>query len=392
MAKSNLMAASNQWATRPADERFWNLKDLHAFLTDERDLSRQKNLPTHQLRAVANGSELMLQGPAGNDARLSNWSFQQLCTMTQSPASFLRQLPTPLVSEILNQRLPAAGDDRQSSLLIRRNGDMLVRALTTPEYGRIWDLDVVKELLPALDRGWRTPPARPVGDDPRARPATIDDILPDQGNFGLSVKVGDKIGPAGVYHGDRDMFVFLVNPERVVNDGVGGLMRGVFVWNSEVGKGAFHVRYFYLENVCGNHICWGASGVKDIKVIHRHGSIKGFGQKMARQIMTYANASVTEEENMIKAARSYELGDSQTDVVNRLYGMKPLALSKLVIEEAYQTAVEWEHTAKAPPTSAWGFSHGLTRYSQKYQNADERNRLDRAAGKILQLAAGGRAY
>jgi hypothetical protein len=29
------------------------------------------------------------------------------------------------------------------------------------------------------------------------------DILSNQGNFGLSVKVGDMIAPAGVYAGDR---------------------------------------------------------------------------------------------------------------------------------------------------------------------------------------------
>ena len=48
--------------------------------------------------------------------------------------------------------------------------------------------------------------------------------------------------------------MFLVNPNRILDDGNKGLMRGVFLWNSEVGKGAFKMKSFYLENVCGNHI------------------------------------------------------------------------------------------------------------------------------------------
>ncbi|MEJ7663389.1 MAG: hypothetical protein WKG07_29515 [Hymenobacter sp.] len=135
-----------------------------------------------------------------------------------------------------------------------------VRSLPSA-YSRLWNADVVDGLVPALDWGWRVPPARPAVDDPRARPATVEDILLGQESFGLSVKVGDMLAPAGVYAGDRDMFIFLVNPNRVIDDGMKGLMRGVFVWNSEVGAGAFKVRTFYLENVCGNHIVWSASGV-----------------------------------------------------------------------------------------------------------------------------------
>ena len=44
------------------------------------------------------------------------------------------------------------------------------------------------------------------------------------------------IAPAGIYASDHDMFAFLVNEEYRIDDGSdGGLARGFFVQNSEVG-------------------------------------------------------------------------------------------------------------------------------------------------------------
>lgn len=390
----NLMSAHNQWANRPADERFWNLADLKEFLDGEKPLTRAQKVGVNKLRAVDLGGDVCLQGEKGNPAQLTNWSFQQLSTMCKAPASYLRTLPADLAVQNLNHGLKAIGSDgaRECGVMFRSNGNLLIRSVTGEDYGRIWNLDLVNRLDVATQHGWITPPARPCVDDPRARKATPADILPNQGNFGLSVKVGDMIAPAGVYCGDRDMFVFLVNPDRVIDDGSGGLMRGVFIWNSEVGAGAFKIRTFYLENVCGNHICWGASGVTDIKIIHKEGAIRKWGQKMVAQLKEYSDMSVSEEALMVKRARTFVLGQDREKVVDFLFERKALGLSRVNIEGAYDMAEKWEHTAKAPPTTAWGFVHGLTRYSQDRPYADERHNLDKIGGRILKLAAGGKSY
>src|SRR4051794_1680780 len=129
------------------------------------------------------------------------------------------------------------------------------------------------------------PPARPFRDDPRARPATPADIVPGQDAFGLAVKVGDIIAPAGCYASDRDAFIFMVNPERVIDvDGSGGLMRGFFLYNSEVGAGAFRVQAFYLEAVCSNHICWGAKGLHTFRLVHKGDNFRDFGHRLSREL------------------------------------------------------------------------------------------------------------
>jgi hypothetical protein len=73
-------------------------------------------------------------------------------------------------------------------------------------------------------------------------------------------------------------------------------------------------------------------------------------------------------------------------------GIKSVGLTRGEIMEAYEFAERWEHVAKSAPTTAWGFVHGLTRLSQREPHADQRNRMDRAGGKVLALAAGGRAF
>jgi hypothetical protein len=389
---TNLMAAHSQWASRPADERFWNLDDLRAALSDVRDRSFERTQKARAVRAEAvqmpgyDSPDLCLRGSRG-PISLTHWSFNQLARYADAPADYLRRLPVPLAAECLNTGLARYdGDDVQ--LLLHKNGepDWTVRSLTTA-YSRLWNVDVINALVPATERGWIVPPARPAVDDPRARPATTSDIVPGQDGFGLAVKPGDLIAPAGVYASDRDMFVFLVHPERIVDtSGSGGLMRGVFVWNSEVGAGAFKVQTFLLEAVCGNHIVWGASDVQILRIVHKGDNFRDIGWKLSSQLGKFAEADTSAERLMIQRSRNHVLGKDRPETVETLFNQKALGLSKTIIEAAYSVAERFEHTAQAPPTTAWGFAHGLTRFSQSTPYADERAKLDAAAGRLLALA------
>lgn len=393
----NLYEASAQWANRPADERFWSLEDLAETLSEERRQTREQEMRYAEIKVEADKDEVVLVGPKGNPARFNHFSFQQICTTVGAPAEYLRRLPPHMVADNLNYGLAqrARGEDGASescNLLLRSNGFLTLRALTAPTYARLWNEPLVRAIVGAREYGWITPPARPSPfADGRTRPATSADILPNQGSFGLSVRVGDLIAPAGVYCGDRDMFIFLVNPDRIVDDGGKGLMRGVFIANSEVGAGvAYKIKTFYLENVCGNHICWGVSEIKEVKIVHRHGAIRDWGYQLNRALSGFANADTGRETAMIGAAKRFELGKDFEETSDFLFNRKALGLSRKDIEASFRTAKAWEHTANAAPTTAWGFVHGLTRYSQDAAYASERNGLDAAGGKILALAYNGK--
>lgn len=391
---TNLLGAHRQWASRPVDERFWGLDDMSLALHNTEVRSNERKVPVKQVRATSyvdetGKADLVLYGSA-KPVTLTHWSMGQLSTYAGAPASYLRSLPPALAAQCLNNGLEKYdGEDVQ--LLLHRNGepgskDYTLRAMTT-QYSRLWNTQILNALKPALDRGWMVPPARPCFNfsDPRARPATAEDIVPGQDSFGLSVRVGDMIAPAGCYAGDRDMFIFLVNPTRVIEVNSGdSLMRGVFIWNSEVGAGAFKVKSFYLESVCGNHIVWGAKDVRTFRLVHKGNNFHNIGGKLGNQLAKFGDRDTAEERNMLNAARNYVLGSNREEVVETVG--RHTTLSQKVIDATYTVAIEYEHTAKAAPTTAWGMAHALTRYSQATPYADERSKLDTAAGELLQIA------
>jgi hypothetical protein len=144
---------------------------------------------------------------------------------------------------------------------------------------------------------------------------------------------------------------------------------------------------FLYDAVCGNHIVWGAKEVNEIRVRHiGHADHKAFSGIRA-ELIGYANSSVSDLEAKIKAARAFEFeGVSKDDVVDSIVAFatkSKIALSQKVIGDAYDVAEE--RGRYGSPRSAWAIANGLTEVSQKCEYTDERVKVDRAAGKILEL-------
>ena len=390
---TNLMQAHNQWATRPNDERFFNLKDMGEAMLDVKTRGRERTAPTNAMLATthtypdSDSPDLVLTGSNGVPVALTHWSGGQLCQYVGAPANYIRSLPPELAAQNINHGLKERKDET-ASLLINRNTNhtLTLRSLTTEHYARWWNVDIISHLRVATDNGWMVPPARPVRHDPRARPATLDDIVPGQDAFGLSVKVGDMIAPAGCYASDRDMFVFMVNPKRVIDLDGDSLMRGFFLENSEVGAKAFKLTCFYLEAVCGNHICWKSKHIKDFRKVHKGDNFRDFTYQLGGHLRQLTDANTSEETKMISAAKNHVLGKNKEEVVEIIYNNKTIGLTKATVETIYEGAERWEHTAKAAPNTTWGFVHSATRYSQTLPYADERAKIDSSAGKMLQMA------
>ena len=236
-----LFKASNQWATRPSDERFSSLEDLYQRCNEFRVTAKQKTVDFGDLRVNADKGEVVMTGRANMPARFTHWAFGQLCAKIGAPGSYIRELPATLAAQNINHGLAKghfleSGEEREASLLLHRNDDqVMLSAITSPKYTRIWNSQVVKEAMDLKEFGWRVPPARPTfGGSVGARPATEADVLQHKGGgFGLSVNVGDMIAPAGLYASDHDLFIFMVNENLRIKDGTPeGLSRGFFIENS----------------------------------------------------------------------------------------------------------------------------------------------------------------
>ena len=265
-----LFKASNQWATRPNDERFSSLPELHTAVSTYRESARLAVIPFDSLRTEARQGEVMLVGKSDVPARLTHWTFGQLATSIGAPATYLRELPATLAAQNLNHGLAKTTDRTERQVLFHQNGDLLTRSITSDKYTRIWNSEITRRRLTLPEQGWQVPPARPArAGQPGTRPATLDDVLRGAG-FGLSVSVGDDIAPAGLYASDHDMFVFMVNNDKRISEpgNPDGLARGFFVSNSEVGAASFVLTRFLYRHVCGNHIVWGASQVSEVRIKH----------------------------------------------------------------------------------------------------------------------------
>lgn len=378
----DLMEASNQWAKRPADERFWTLAEAEAAAQHHRDNAMERDADWRDLNVKPQGSEMLLTNGRGQ-ALLTHYAFGQVSARVGAPADYLRTLPVDMAASALNHGLANKDSERTAAsvLLDCGNPEMsTVRAITSDRYSRIWNADVFRRLRNLPDDGWRVPPARPAfPDQPGARPATLADVLEDSdGGFGLSINVGDMIAPAGLYCSDRDMFAFMVNERFRVTD---GLARGFYAANSEVGDGSFRLVCFLYNHVCGNHIIWGASDVKEVRIIHR-GDAANKWQVLVRALANYANASRADDIIRIEHAKSVILGATKDEVLDAVFGMRELGLSRKAIDAAYDAAETFTGETWNP-RSAWGMAQGMTLISQQQTYASDRVKMDVAAGKLL---------
>ncbi len=381
---SNLMQASKQWATRPADERFWTLGDMLAQCRYYRDSAAQSTVAYRTLHVQERDDQLAIVGPQGNVATMTHYAFGQLANRVGAPADYLRKLPAPIAAANLNAGLDVM--EGEGNMLLHRNGGLVARCITSDKYSRIWNAEIVERMMPLADSGWRVPPARPAhADQPGCRKATEADVLEVRFGGGIPINVGDMIAPAGLYASDHDMFAFMVNENRRIDDGTEhGLSRGFFISNSEVGAAALKVTKFLYASVCGNHIVWDASAVSELRIVHRGSADHRFTRELRAELREYADASAAEDESRIHAAQHCMLGGSKEEVLDLLFGKK--IAPRKTLEAAWDYAEEQADIHQCIQRSAWGFAQGMTRLSQDTEYAGERNRLDRAAGRVLQLA------
>jgi RNAse (barnase) inhibitor barstar len=367
------MTASHQWSTRPYDERFAGTKQ-YGPVTEAKLAARMhrrnskaivvanRELSAHPVEGDDHGIVLMR---GDNVAVPTNWAWGQLCQRAGAPASYLRDLPSPLAADNLNWGLHYKRDVESMGILLRSNGQgPLVTAATGKDYGRIWDDDVLEAIEQRFGDG-----------------RSGDFRVP--GEFGKRVEITKE--NTTVYASDRDMFVFLADEERRIDvpnrrDGKSGSMaRGFFVGNSEVGAATLSIDTFLFDYVCCNRIVWGASDVARIRIRHTSGAPYRFVEEVAPALEEYAASSTKTMLDTIKNAKQKSLGEK--DKVMEFLS-KRFTRSQAV---AFNTAHEQEEGR--PIETLWDAVTGATAYAKTIQFQDARVDLERKAGALLDLVA-----
>lgn len=388
-----LYEASNQWAKRPIDETYWGLTDALVAAREMKNLSVERTVNYQDLKVIASSdSEIEVIRTEGNGAVPTYSATQQLCARAKVPYSLISRQPGNLASDNLNWGLRKNRNDMNDHavlLLYKAKNRLMLRAMTSQVYNRLWNSDFLELLIKKLEIDWVVPPARPSAkrvNDPRIRPATPEDVLSLTGI--MSVQVGDLIGPAGVYVSDKDMFIFMWN-KNPIGGPSGPLHKFIMCWNNEIGTGSWGATFGYADHVCGNHIIWGAEGVREIRVRHvgKQSYIGGIS-KLRMELKEYDDESSSGAESKLKKAASYELGGTMEETVQKLMeyvGKKRIKnITQPRLEAAYEHAEQVGRYGS--PNTPWAISSALTELSQESEHADTRARLDQAAGKILDIA------
>lgn len=356
----NSMVLNSQWSTRPMDQRFLSLDELHAAVVGRRKESEVIDvaIDAMQVAPTDDGSALTLRDRDGKGGLLNHWSFSQLCQRAKAPAGYLRSLPASLAAIPLQWSMEtheAASDEGNDGKLLLQAGQD-VNAITSPTYGRIWDADVTAACRRAIDPTvWKVPAASYAASDPK-RATTL-------------------------YASDRDVFIFLVSENTIDADGE-SINRGFYVWNSEVGSSAFGIATFTYDRICDNRIIWGQANFSELRIRHTSGGPHRFAVQAAPQLRAYANAGTAEAVATIRKAKATEVAKDKAGVAAWL---KSKGFTSAVAAKAYKAAESDPRGYN--PRSVWGLVQGLTDVAHDIGHTDDRVSLESSAGRLLESLA-----
>ena len=279
-------------------------------------------------------------------------------TLAAAPPKYLRTLPAAIASDAINYGLRRQRRE-QHQLLVDRDEPWTVHAVTSPRYARVHHDELAGRVLDLMTQhpAWSLP------------------LGYKDGVFGA-----ERV-PSGAYLGDRDMFLFLVDGNRDLDDPTdrthAGLFRGFILRNSDVGAAALTLDVFLFRLVCGNHIIWGFQHVAGFRRRHVGASIQDAWTTSLDGMRAALDADTANDRTLLLRATSQELGSTRDAVLDTV--VRRLDLSQKQAGEAYTLAEAHETN----PRSVWGYVQGLTRLSQRTPWQDGRYVLDRAASRLL---------
>jgi len=373
MTTTTLKQAARQWAVRPDDERFTSLPAMLDFASNQRANSRSLSLSSKAIEAQPveddNGrmTGLAIVGPGDAPALPTHFAFGQVAARAKAPAGYLRALPSDLAADCINHGLRGRGYDDIGALIRLKDGQVPeLGALTGPNYGRVWNADIIAALIDRFGDGvtgdWTVPGVR----NERLDEITKENTL--------------------LFASDRDMFVFLADEKNKLtipnrrNGQPGSLSRGFFVWNSEVGSTSLGICTFYYDHVCNNRWVMGAQGIEQIRIRHTASAPDKFIDEVTPAIAAYRDSSAAGIEEQFRMAQAKRIGDEK-EVENFL-------TKKHRFSVAQAKAINLAHIAEEgrPIESLWDAGTGITAYAKGIKHQDARVEIERAAGRVLTLA------
>jgi hypothetical protein len=367
---------SSEWFSRPDDERYLSLSDLFAAVRRRAERSRSRTAESAAIRVEANRDDaerlaLLVQG---EDVPLvpTHWSFGQLASLVGAPATYLRQLPAALAGINLQHGLISHRAEQIKTLEVE-DGRVELRAVTGPDYGRIYDHELVAAVQKIAGNG--------TGDTRWKVPGVLDWST---GIYNPRVDITQDT--TTLYASDRDVFLFLVDDLNPIEagrlaDGSPDLyFRGFYCWNSEVGAKTLGIASFYLRAVCQNRNLWGIEDFQEITIRHSKFAASRFAHEAAPALTRFANSSPMPFVNGIKAARERIVARTDED---RTDFLRKRGFGKAETAKIIDTVLTEEGRK---PESIFDFVQGITAVARDKPHQDARLDMETKAKKLLDRA------
>lgn len=364
-------SVSSQWFARPDDQRFLSLEALMASVRARADRSLANTYSTRALRVSSDNDwskdSLRIVTPDGVAAP-THWSFGQLCSRVGAPAGFLRELQ--LAPAVLQERLLRSNAEEVKILrTIDPEGNEVaeLRAVTGPEYGRVWDWEVVEAVQNIASRGeWKVP-------------GVIN------WNTGVYDPNPDYVSKESttLYASDRDVFIFLVRDQYPIEVGklASGepdyLFPGFIVSNSETGSRSLCIETMYLRGVCMNRNLWGCENKQSLRMRHSKGLPSRFAAEAMPRLEDFSNISASAVARKVMEAKRLDVAKNDDEAVEFL---QKRDFSKKSAKDIIALVTQEEGH---PPRSVWDFVNGITASARSIAHQDDRVDLERKAGSLM---------
>lgn len=354
-----LSSATNQYASRPPDERFADWTTFSRYLADRKTASKVYTGSVRRLQVREDEhSGLALGIGSATQLPMSHFAFGQVSSLAGAPAEYLRKLPAVLAMQNLNWGLtngPDKFDGGDAKLMATHNQ---LRAVTSTSYGRVWDTEV--------DRGLQVLNERLRG---VLKPAPTWD------------------GNVSLFAGDRDAFWCLVDGGSVIEEPGGfghrpsALHRGVMVRNSETGHAALEFLLFWFRVICGNLIIHDGSIFASVRLVHRRMVAERLAQAdTAGMVSNYLNSATTRDLDMITKAQQFLLPEPKEDQVSWLRTRKFTAGESANI-------IEMARSEEGDSRTLWQVVQGGTALARSMPYAEDTADLSKRVTSLLKLAA-----
>ena len=281
---TNLTKAHDELYRRTPDETFATMQELwdHCY-RHAGAIRKTGGMPQSTVSAKADNHALVLTLGERRRVLHERLVLLQLCRLAEVSKDTVNRLSPATASTVLAETLPKGNKPFQ--ILTQEDR---IRSLHGATYTRLWNADLL-----SMIREFAT------------------DFQPPQQAV---------TGGTGLYAGEQDLFVFLIDPLGWVEIEGENYAPGFFVWNSEVGRRALGCQTFWFQAVCQNHIVWDATDVTEYTRKHTANVHEGLGEirAMIEAIVAKRDARKDGFVSVIRKAMETKLGDDAEETLKEV--------------------------------------------------------------------------